>query len=204
LISKLLPTRLRNRHLFASDAAALVVAALVAFAVRFEGFDWIGEHLSLVAPYILVTVPVRLTLFYWTGMYRRLWKHASVGELRHIVAVASMAAAVSAVLGIWLLPLLRITPSRISFSVLFIEAFLTGAAIGLPRLLARTMRRRKRSKSGASSRKVTWRNDDRRAGSFSTVHISASVSLIRRSKRRVRSTIAVTLSGAVSGGSWCA
>jgi len=142
VIRKLLPTRLRNRHLFASDAAALVLSALIAFAVRFEGFDWIGSHLSLVLPYILVATPVRMVLFYFTGMYRRLWKHASVGELRHIIVVASAAAVISAVIGLWLLPLLRITPGRISFSVLFIEALLTGAMIGLPRLLARIMKRK--------------------------------------------------------------
>src|SRR5437868_8589232 len=54
---------------------------------------------------------------------------------------------------------------------------------------ARSMRRRKRAKSGGLSRRVSCRKDDRRAGSFSIVHISASASLMRRSKRRGRSAI---------------
>jgi FlaA1/EpsC-like NDP-sugar epimerase len=146
------PTGLRNRHLFASDALTLVACALTAFAVRFEGFDWIGSNLALVVPYILLSVPLRLVLLYVTGMYRRLWRHASVGELRHILVVASFAAVLSSILGLWILPVLRLTPTRLPFSVLFIDGILTCAAIGLPRLLARTMRRpqprRRRSDPG--------------------------------------------------------
>src|SRR3954451_19870011 len=56
-------------------------------------------------------------------------------------------------------------------------------------LTARSMRRRKRSKSGGLSSSVSWRNDDRSPGSFSMVHMSASASLIRRSKRIGRSAI---------------
>jgi FlaA1/EpsC-like NDP-sugar epimerase len=147
-----LPRRLRNRHLFASDAVLLVASALMAFAVRFEGTDWIADNLGLVLPYIAATVPLRLMLLYGAGMYRRLWRHASVGELRHILVVASGAALLSTVMGLLVLPLLRLTPTRLPFSVLFIDGILTCAAIGLPRLLARTMRRqhpqRRRSDPG--------------------------------------------------------
>jgi FlaA1/EpsC-like NDP-sugar epimerase len=143
---------LRNRHVFASDAVLLVVSALVAFAVRFESFEWIGDNLALVLPYVVVSVPLRLLLLYATGMYRRLWRHASVGELRHSLAVAAFAALLSAIVGVALLPLLRLTPTRLPLSVLFIDGILSCAAIGLPRLLARTVRRpatrRRRSDPG--------------------------------------------------------
>jgi FlaA1/EpsC-like NDP-sugar epimerase len=143
---------LRNRHVFASDAVLLVVSALVAFAVRFESFEWIGDNLALVLPYVVVSVPLRLLLLYATGMYRRLWRHASVGELRHILVVAAFAALLSAIVGVALLPLLRLTPTRLPLSVLFIDGILSCAAIGLPRLLARTVRRpatrRRRSDPG--------------------------------------------------------
>src|SRR4051812_34034614 len=55
------------------------------------------------------------------------------------------------------------------------------------------MRLRKRAKSGTLSSSVSWRNDDRRAGSFSIVHIRASASLMRRSKRIGRSAMETTL-----------
>src|SRR5688500_9662823 len=143
---------MRNRHLFLLDAVSLVAAPLIAFAVRFEDPAWIGQNMRMVLPYVFLAGPVRLTLFYYLGLYRRLWRHASIGELKQVLVAGGLAAGFSAIIGLWLLPSLQITPRRIPFSVLFIDAFLTTAAIALPRLLARTMRvkhtRRRRSEPG--------------------------------------------------------
>ena len=51
---------MRNRHLILMDALALVICPLLAFAVRFEDFGWIGQNLRLVLPYIFLAGPVRL------------------------------------------------------------------------------------------------------------------------------------------------
>jgi FlaA1/EpsC-like NDP-sugar epimerase len=148
----LIPERIRNRHLLLADAVASALAVLLSFAVHFEDIGWIGANKELVLPYLLVTVPVRLVIFYAAGMYRSLWRHASVGELRQIVAAGAAAGVVCSVIGLWLLPELQLAPSRIAFSVAFMDALLTTAAIGLPRLLARTLRpntwRRRRDDRG--------------------------------------------------------
>jgi FlaA1/EpsC-like NDP-sugar epimerase len=141
LLPELLPTRIRNRHLLIADAIAASLATLVAFAVRFEDLSWIANNARLVIPYLLLSVPIRLMIFFSAGLYRRLWRHASIGELRQIVVAGVIAAACCALLGLWLLPLLQITPHRIPFSVVFIDGFLTTAAIAFPRLLVRTVRR---------------------------------------------------------------
>jgi FlaA1/EpsC-like NDP-sugar epimerase len=135
---------MRNRHLFLLDAVALVVAPVVAFAVRFEDFDWLGQNLRLVLPYILLAGPVRLFVFYALGMYRRLWRHASIGELKQILVAGGVAAIFAAIIGFWIIPATQISAGRVPFSVVFIDAFLTTAAIALPRLLARTLRLRNR------------------------------------------------------------
>ena len=67
---------MRNRHLFFLDVASLVASPVIAFAVRFETLAWIPDNLRLVLPYILLTAPIRLIVFYNFGMYRRLWRHA--------------------------------------------------------------------------------------------------------------------------------
>jgi len=143
---------MRNRHLFLLDAAALVVAPVIAFVVRFEEFSWLGQNLRMVLFYILLAGPLRLTAFYILGMYRRLWRHASIGELKQILVAGGSAAVLAAIVGFWVLPGAGITPSRVPFSVVFIDAFLTTATIALPRLLARTIRRqnsrRRRSDPG--------------------------------------------------------
>jgi len=68
---------MRNRHLFLVDAAALVVAPLTAFVVRFEDPSWLGQNLRMVLPYILLAGPARLIVFYNLGMYRRRWRQAT-------------------------------------------------------------------------------------------------------------------------------
>ncbi|MDQ6689209.1 MAG: hypothetical protein M3Z18_01730, partial [Gemmatimonadota bacterium] len=143
---------MRNRHLFLLDAASLAVAPAIAFAVRFEDFSWLGDNLRMVLPYIFLAGPLRLAVLYKFGMYRRLWRHASIGELKQILFAGTAAAVVAAVIGLWALPVAQITPSRVPFSVVFIDAFLATAAIALPRLIVRTIRvknrRRRRDDPG--------------------------------------------------------
>jgi FlaA1/EpsC-like NDP-sugar epimerase len=138
----LLPKRMRNRHLFLLDAAALAISPVIAFVVRFEDFSWLEQNLRMVLPYILLTGPIRLFVFYNLGMYRRLWRHASIGELKQILVAGGVAAVFAAVIGFWIMPATQISAGRVPFSVVFIDAFLTTAAIALPRLLARTLRLR--------------------------------------------------------------
>jgi FlaA1/EpsC-like NDP-sugar epimerase len=143
---------MRNRHLFLLDAAALVLSPTIAFAVRFETFEWLGQNLRMVLPYILIALPIRLAVLYNFGMYRRLWRHASIGELKQILVAGGVAALFAAWIGLWLMPVTHITASRVPFSVVFIDGFLATAAIALPRLLARTIRlsnpKRRRSDPG--------------------------------------------------------
>ena len=128
----------RNRHLFASDVVSLILASLLAFAIRFESVEWLTRNAQLVLPYAALCVPFRLALFYYFGLYRRLWRHASIGELRRLVGAATAGGAICAAIGLVLLPWLGITPNRAPFSVVFIDAMLAGAFVAFPRLLART------------------------------------------------------------------
>ncbi|MGI8401545.1 MAG: polysaccharide biosynthesis protein [Gemmatimonadaceae bacterium] len=95
---------------------------------------------------MLLTIPLRMATFYSAGMYRRLWRHASLGEMRQILLAVSIAATISAVVGLFFMGMIPNGPGRVPFSVVFIDAFLVGSAVALPRLLARTVRR------GASQR----------------------------------------------------
>lgn len=131
------PPTFRNRHLFYLDAILLTITGLTAFAVRFEDFGWISANLRIVLAYLLISVPARLGLFVAVGLYRRLWRHASIGELKSLLVAATAAALASAFLGLFLLPGLSITRSRVPFSVVFIDAFLAAIAIAFPRLLIR-------------------------------------------------------------------
>src|SRR6476646_11027525 len=99
---------LRNRHLFVADALAVIIAPLAAFLVRFEEPRWISDNLRLVGLYLLLSVPLRLLIFYAAGMYRRLWRHASVGELKPIAVAAMGGGAVAGLVGLVVLPLFHL------------------------------------------------------------------------------------------------
>ncbi|HJP60534.1 MAG TPA: hypothetical protein VJ865_11055, partial [Gemmatimonadaceae bacterium] len=96
----IIPARVKNRHFLAADVVTLLTATVVSFLVRFEDLSWITEHWRLVSLYIGLTLPLRLLAFYASGMYRRLWRHASVGELRQIMFAASISAFIGAVIGL--------------------------------------------------------------------------------------------------------
>jgi FlaA1/EpsC-like NDP-sugar epimerase len=132
---------IRNRHLFVADFVSVVAATLLAFLVRFEEPHWIIENFRLVGIYLALSVPVRLFIFFLAGMYRRLWRHASVGELRPILVAAIGGGAACAAIGLVLMPVTSLTPSRVPFPVVFIDTFLTATLIALPRLIARVGRR---------------------------------------------------------------
>ena len=143
---------LRNRHLFIADTFSVIVAPLLAFLVRFEEPRWIGDNLRLVGLYLLLAIPLRLLIFYATGMYRRLWRHASVGELKPIAMAGLGGGVVAGVVGLIILPLFHLTATRVPFSVVFIDTLLASALIAFPRLMVRVTRqgslRRRRYESG--------------------------------------------------------
>ncbi|MEO6486354.1 MAG: nucleoside-diphosphate sugar epimerase/dehydratase, partial [Thermoanaerobaculia bacterium] len=105
--------------------------------VRFESFDWVADNVRLVGPYILAAILLRLAVFNMFGLYRRLWRHASIGELKVLVGATAVGGIIAAILGLGLLPGLGITPSRVPFSVIFIDGLLASMAVALPRIAIR-------------------------------------------------------------------
>ena len=150
----LIPGRIKNRHFFAADVITLLMATVLAFLVRFEDLAWIREHWRLVSLYIGLTLPLRLIAFHGSGMYRRLWRHASVGELRQIMLAGSIAALIGAAVGLVLLPASGLTHARAPFSVVFLDGLLSTVALAFPRLLARTARGNKRRRRTDRSKPV--------------------------------------------------
>lgn len=139
--------RVRNRIFFVSDIALLPLAALLAYLIRFEGTNWDAGTAFGMTRFVMVAVPVKLALFYLMGLYARLWRYASVTDLELIARASVLSGVVVTVVGGFLLPILDVIPSRVPFSVLVLDACLTGIFVGLPRFAARLSLRRARSES---------------------------------------------------------
>ncbi|MEO7457522.1 MAG: nucleoside-diphosphate sugar epimerase/dehydratase [Gemmatimonadaceae bacterium] len=128
---------MRNRFFFFLDALLLPLATYVAFVVRFEGADWPREYDAVFLGFLLCTYPIKLILLYGMGMYRRLWRYASIADLEHTIAACVLSSAIAAILGAVVLPVAALVPTRVPLAVLLIDAGLTTMFVTGSRLLAR-------------------------------------------------------------------
>jgi len=132
-------TDFRNRYVLALDLLLLPLAVLLAFAVRFEGFHWPDPYRAVALTWLIVSVPVKLALLLAFGLYRRLWRFASVAELESILFATAASAALCFVLGSWFLPAVGLLPLRVPLSILILDALLTTAFAAVPRLGLRSL-----------------------------------------------------------------
>ena len=137
-----LPTfRSRNRHFFVLDTLLLPLGTLVGYLIRFEGWSWVGRYAAVAAAYVVLSVPLKLAILWTGGLYRRLWRYASVADLERILLAGGVAVFGGLVLGAVVLPGWQITPVRVPLAVLFIDGCMTVAVVALPRLFVRVRAR---------------------------------------------------------------
>ena len=132
-----LPTTARNRHLLLSDLLLLTAAPALAYALRFEGWTWDLRDTETARWYIALAVPIKLLTLYAFGLYGRLWRRASIPDLAGILQATLAGSVICIIIGVFALPLSGLTPLRVPISIVFLDAFLTVAAVATPRLLLR-------------------------------------------------------------------
>src|ERR1051325_218225 len=128
---------LRNRYLFFTDAALLAIAPFLAYAIRFEGWGWTATDRATAITFAEFAVPLSIIVCWAFGLYRRLWRYASIAELELIFAAAATADVLIILLRVWIMPSSGLTAGRVPLSVLFAVSLLTFAILGAPRLLMR-------------------------------------------------------------------
>ena len=147
--------RFRNRYLLASDVLLLALLPFVVYALRFESFTWEPDHFATARAFALVMLPIEITILVGFGLYRRLWKFASIWELKLIFAAGITAAVVAWLVGVFALPMSGLSPVRVPLSVLVMYSVFTIASVALPRLLLRmTGRKHGSRRTGESERRV--------------------------------------------------
>ena len=87
---------LRNRFVLIGDIALTIVSVLGSFALRLN-----VSELPFYFPAVLlmsaVALLVKIPIYYFFGLYRRLWIYASTGELRLITVAVTSASVLSRV-----------------------------------------------------------------------------------------------------------
>jgi FlaA1/EpsC-like NDP-sugar epimerase len=134
---------LRNRAYFGSDMVLLPLCAAIAFAARFDGLDQPGVRQQLTV-FVMSAVPLKLLLLLWVGLYRRLWRYASVSDVEMLLVGAAACALVDFAVGTVGLRVVGLVPGRVSYAVILLDACLSGVAIALPRLAIRLLSQGKR------------------------------------------------------------
>ena len=130
-------THLRNRYLLASDVVLFTVSVVIAFALRFDGWDWGPEHSKSAVVYLLLSLPVKVLVLWWAGLYRRLWRYAGMLELERLLVASAVSGFAGLLIGGILLPVTGLTTLAVPLSVLFLDGLLTGILATLPRLAVR-------------------------------------------------------------------
>ena len=143
--------RLRNRHFFALDLAALAIIPSLALALRLDGFEELPHYAGALLAFTLMGLAVRLFVFQRAGLYNRYWRYASVDEIALIVLAAAAATAINTLLFFALrfilslaLPLPIPLSPQLPRSVPFIDGLLTFIAVGGIRFSVRLAERWRR------------------------------------------------------------
>ncbi|MGH7689112.1 MAG: polysaccharide biosynthesis protein [Gemmatimonadaceae bacterium] len=128
---------IRNRYLLLVDVVLLAIAPLLLFALRFEGLHWPPNQIHNVIVFTSVMIPARILVYYLFGIYRTMWRYASIAELELVVIAGVSGSVVATILGASLLPGIAAITSRIPLSVLFNGGVLSVVLLAAPRFSIR-------------------------------------------------------------------
>jgi len=128
---------IRSRYLLLVDAGFLLLAVSLAYILRFDGLPPTAADTATAIAFALAVVPIKLAVFVFTGLYRRIWSYASVAEVERIIVGVAIATICSSFLGLVILPSTGLVPLRVPVSVVALDALLTGVLIITPRLFFR-------------------------------------------------------------------
>ena len=135
------PMVLRLRYLILIDAVCVLLAVLMAFVIRYEALIRVWPYVRRNWPLFLLAPTVRVSTYLAYRLYRRLWRYASVEELKAIILAGATGSVVIWVADMFVMPLLRANHIS-SRSVLLLETVLSVGALGVTRLVLRLMQRR--------------------------------------------------------------
>jgi FlaA1/EpsC-like NDP-sugar epimerase len=113
------------------DLGVTLLAWWLANTLRYEMLPY-GQHLVLFSWQTLIVLGVQAAMFYWTGLYKGLWRFASIPDLWNIAR-----AVIAGTVCIYIALFLYNRMEGISRSVLLIYPALLATLLGAPRLAYR-------------------------------------------------------------------
>ena len=120
---------LRGRHLLVIDILLITISILLTVQVRRDGMLSI-EAIQPLAPTLALPLLIRPIVNVWFGLYRRLWRHASVHELLQVAFAVLVGTAIALAAAIVLALIPNVGFARLPLSFWLVEFVFTLALIG--------------------------------------------------------------------------
>ena len=138
--------KISNRFVFIADLVITAATILISFAIRFEGLIFFF-YLPVAYWMIGISVVVKPIIYYFFGLYRRLWAYASTRELILIAYTVTIASAGMTVITLIFYSFGLISPG-LPRSIFIIDWLLSVIAIGGFRFALRLFAENRPSASG--------------------------------------------------------
>src|ERR1035437_3805182 len=135
---------MRNRYLLLLDLLLLTPLPFLWVALRMESLHWSPELLQSVCIYASFAIAIRVGAFYFSGVYRCMWRYDGPDEVERLLFAGIVAGACSFLVG-FALPALSITPMRLPLGALVGDPLSALALVAAPRLLFRLYSRHSRA-----------------------------------------------------------
>ena len=146
--------RFRNRFVLIADFLLITVSVLGSYALRLEFTpDFMRFYLQGAVWLIGISLVIKPIVYYFFGLYRRLWIYASVNELKIIALAVTTASVIVSVIFVTLFWLGVFGPG-LSRSVLAIDWLLSLILIGGVRFSVRIIAESTSPRSNAKTRKI--------------------------------------------------
>jgi FlaA1/EpsC-like NDP-sugar epimerase len=145
---------LKNRHFFIADAVLFLLLPLAAMAIRLDGRIDFGQFGTGLIAIMLLFPAVKLSIFYFSGMYRRYWRYASIDEITYIGIITGIAVVAQMFLFIVLYNIANLPLGEIPRSIPLIDGILTFITVGGIRFSVRFTERTNELRNNTKSTRV--------------------------------------------------
>ncbi len=144
----------RNRHFFLLDLALLSFLPPALFSLRLESTQWPADYTQALLAYMALAVPIRIGVAYWSGLYKFLWRYASLVELERLMFAGAVAGVLTILAGGVVIVGFGFAPTRLPYSFLLSDAVYAFGILAAPRVAARLLARHAAARSGAAKRVI--------------------------------------------------
>ena len=90
---------MRNRHFLLLDLVLLSLLPFALFALRMESTTWPQNVAQALAVYSLIALEARLLIAQTNGLYRILWRYASIVELERLIYAGAVSGVITFLTG---------------------------------------------------------------------------------------------------------